>query len=203
MDKAHYDKWLEGSYRPATRTERARFTNSSGFEVQPVYGPWSIAPGLDERLGFPGEYPFTRGVYPSMYRGRLWTMRQYAGFSTAAASNERYRYLLAQGQTGLSVAFDLPTQIGYDSDDPLALGEVESRRHDGDPPSMPRSQCPADEVRSQVRGRVAPAGSAGKHHQPRRTVRLQDPVDVEQHLDQEVSDSPRQRMLPGRIPVPV
>lgn len=124
MDKAHYDKWLDGSYRPATRTERARFTNSSGFEVQPVYGPWSIAPGLDERLGFPGEYPFTRGVYPSMYRGRLWTMRQYAGFSTAAASNERYRYLLAQGQTGLSVAFDLPTQIGYDSDDPLALGEV-------------------------------------------------------------------------------
>ncbi len=124
MDKALYDRWLEESYRPSTRTERANFASSSGFEVEPVYGPWSVAPGLEERLGMPGEYPFTRGVYPSMYRGRLWTMRQYAGFSTAAASNERYRYLLAQGQTGLSVAFDLPTQIGYDSDDPLALGEV-------------------------------------------------------------------------------
>jgi methylmalonyl-CoA mutase N-terminal domain/subunit len=77
-----------------------------------------------EKLGFPGEYPFTRGVQPTMYRGRLWTMRQYAGFSTAAESNKRYRYLLEAGQTGLSVAFDLPTQIGYDADDPMALGEV-------------------------------------------------------------------------------
>src|SRR5688572_18158059 len=75
-------------------------------------------------LGFPGEYPFTRGIQPTMYRGRLWTMRQYAGFGTADASNQRYRYLLAQGSTGLSVAFDLPTQIGYDSDHPLAAGEV-------------------------------------------------------------------------------
>jgi methylmalonyl-CoA mutase N-terminal domain/subunit len=124
MNKAHYDRWLEESYRPSTRAERAKFASSSGFEVEPVYGPWSVTSGLDERLGMPGEYPFTRGIYPSMYRGRLWTMRQYAGFSTAAASNERYRYLLSQGQTGLSVAFDLPTQIGYDSDDPLALGEV-------------------------------------------------------------------------------
>ncbi len=124
MDKASYDRWLDESYRPATKSERGRFASSSGFDVEPVYGPWSVAPGLDERLGMPGEYPFTRGVYPSMYRGRLWTMRQYSGFSTAAASNERYRFLLAQGQTGLSVAFDLPTQIGYDSDDPLALGEV-------------------------------------------------------------------------------
>lgn len=124
MDKARYDKWLAESYRPATKSERAELASSAGFDVEPVFGPWSIAPGLDERLGMPGEYPFTRGIYPSMYRGRLWTMRQYAGFSTAAASNERYRYLLAQGQSGLSVAFDLPTQIGYDSDDPLALGEV-------------------------------------------------------------------------------
>ncbi len=77
-----------------------------------------------ENIGFPGRYPFTRGVQPTMYRGRLWTMRQYAGFSTAAESNQRYRYLLDQGQTGLSVAFDLPTQIGYDSDDPMSLGEV-------------------------------------------------------------------------------
>ena len=77
-----------------------------------------------EQLGFPGEFPFTRGVQPTMYRGRLWTMRQYAGFATAEESNARYRYLLSQGQTGLSVAFDLPTQIGYDSDDPIASGEV-------------------------------------------------------------------------------
>src|SRR5215213_6265516 len=75
-------------------------------------------------LGLPGEYPYTRGIQPSMYRGRLWTMRQYAGFGTAAESNARYRYLLAEGVTGLSVAFDLPTQIGYDSDHPLAAGEV-------------------------------------------------------------------------------
>ena len=74
--------------------------------------------------GFPGEFPFTRGVQPTMYRGRFWTMRQYAGFGDAEESNRRYQYLLAQGQTGLSVAFDLPTQIGYDSDDPMAAGEV-------------------------------------------------------------------------------
>ena len=78
---------------------------------------------LDD-LGFPGEFPYTRGIQPTMYRGRLWTMRQYAGYGTAAESNRRYRYLLSQGVTGLSVAFDLPTQIGYDSDHPLAAGEV-------------------------------------------------------------------------------
>src|SRR5436190_19852903 len=75
-------------------------------------------------LGFPGEFPFTRGIQPTMYRGRMWTMRQYAGFGTAAESNARYRYLLEQGVTGLSIAFDLPTQMGYDSDHPLAAGEV-------------------------------------------------------------------------------
>ncbi|MCK4657319.1 MAG: methylmalonyl-CoA mutase, partial [candidate division Zixibacteria bacterium] len=79
---------------------------------------------LDERLGKPGEYPYTRGIYPAMYTQRLWTMRQYAGFGTAVESNRRYRYLLEQGQTGLSVAFDLPTQIGYDSDHAMAEGEV-------------------------------------------------------------------------------
>ncbi|MDP2390870.1 MAG: methylmalonyl-CoA mutase family protein, partial [Acidobacteriota bacterium] len=78
----------------------------------------------DKEIGFPGEFPFTRGIQPTMYRGRLWTMRQYAGFGTAAESNQRYRYLLSQGVSGLSVAFDLPTQIGYDSDHPLAAGEV-------------------------------------------------------------------------------
>ncbi len=119
-----YEAWKKSVYGPATKKERPSLRTSSGTPVDPVYGPWSLADGLDERLGLPGEFPYTRGVYPSMYRGRLWTMRQYAGFSTAAESNQRYRYLLEQGQTGLSVAFDLPTQIGYDSDDPMAAGEV-------------------------------------------------------------------------------
>jgi len=101
------------------------FTTGSGISVDPVYTPDDL-PGWDyqDELGYPGEYPYTRGIQPSMYRSRLWTMRQYAGFATAAESNRRFRYLLEQGQTGLSVAFDLPTQIGYDSDHPLAAGEV-------------------------------------------------------------------------------
>lgn len=103
---------------------RESFTTAGGIPVEPFYTPEHAGDGLEERLGRPGEYPFTRGVYPTMYRGRLWTMRQYAGFGSAEESNRRYRYLLEQGQTGLSVAFDLPTQIGYDSDDPMAEGEV-------------------------------------------------------------------------------
>ncbi len=103
---------------------RQRFTCHGGREVERLALPDEIDGRYRENLGFPGRYPFTRGVRPTMYRGRLWTMRQYAGFSTARASNERYRFLLDQGQTGLSIAFDLPTQIGYDSDDPMALGEV-------------------------------------------------------------------------------
>ena len=95
----------------------------SGIEIQPVYGPEDVTTPPDE-LGSPGEWPFTRGVYPEMYRGRLWTMRQYAGFGSAEATNERFRYLLGAGQTGLSVAFDLPTQMGYDSDHPKATDEV-------------------------------------------------------------------------------
>jgi methylmalonyl-CoA mutase, N-terminal domain len=109
----------------------AQFETSSGIPVERLYTPDAAAvacpPVAEEylaKLGFPGEYPFTRGVQPTMYRGRFWTMRQYAGFGTAAESNQRYKYLLAQGQTGLSVAFDLPTQIGYDADDPICLGEV-------------------------------------------------------------------------------
>ncbi|CAN5636856.1 methylmalonyl-CoA mutase family protein [soil metagenome] len=97
---------------------------SSGIPVAPVYRTHDLADDFEARLGEPGEYPYTRGVYPSMYRERPWTMRQYAGFSTAEESNERYRYLLGQGARGLSVAFDLPTQIGYDADDPMADGEV-------------------------------------------------------------------------------
>ena len=94
----------------------------SGIELQRVYGPAQASPAV--QLGEPGEYPFTRGVHPDMYRERLWTMRQYAGFGSAEESNARYKFLLERGQTGLSVAFDLPTQIGYDPDDAMALGEV-------------------------------------------------------------------------------
>ncbi|MHC4861107.1 MAG: acyl-CoA mutase large subunit family protein [Planctomycetota bacterium] len=102
-----------------------RAPSRSGLPLAPLYGP-SIraAKAHDDAVGYPGEYPFTRGVQATMYRGRHWTMRQYAGFASARATNERFRYLLEQGQTGLSVAFDLPTQIGYDSDDPRAEGEV-------------------------------------------------------------------------------
>jgi methylmalonyl-CoA mutase N-terminal domain/subunit len=128
-------RWEKG---PVAKTiarspERAaEFTTSSGIPVDRLHLPDAalveacpdLADGYLESLGFPGEYPYTRGVQPTMYRGRFWTMRQYAGFGSAAESNRRYKYLLQQGQTGLSVAFDLPTQIGYDSDDPLALGEV-------------------------------------------------------------------------------
>src|SRR3954465_2630489 len=97
----------------------------SGFPIEPVYDADSLAGwSADERLGRPGDFPFTRGVYPTMYTGRPWTIRQYAGFGTARESNRRYQQLVEAGSTGLSVAFDLPTQMGYDSDDPVAHGEV-------------------------------------------------------------------------------
>ncbi len=107
------------------KERRERFTTLSGLPLERLYTEESLT-GWDEEkaLGYPGEFPYTRGIYPSMYRGRLWTMRQYAGFGSAAESNQRYRYLLSKGQSGLSVAFDLPTQIGMDSDHALALGEV-------------------------------------------------------------------------------
>jgi len=102
-----------------------KFETASGAEIDTVYTPEDLADfDYTRDLSYPGEYPFTRGVQPNMYRGRIWTIRQYAGFGTAEETNQRYRYLLDQGQTGLSVAFDLPTQIGYDSDHPLARGEV-------------------------------------------------------------------------------
>ena len=120
-------KWLETTYGKAVKKapeRRARFETSSGVTLDPLYTAADVKPPLEERLGLPGEYPFTRGVQSTMYRGRFWTMRQYAGFGTAEESNKRYRYLLASGQTGLSVAFDLPTQMGRDSDHPRARGEV-------------------------------------------------------------------------------
>jgi methylmalonyl-CoA mutase N-terminal domain/subunit len=100
-----------------------RFTDS-GIDVKRLYEDDDVAPGLDQRLGVPGEYPFTRGIHPGMYRDRLWTMRQYAGYASAEETNRRYRYLIAHGSTGLSMAFDLPTQLGRDSDEPLCAGEV-------------------------------------------------------------------------------
>jgi methylmalonyl-CoA mutase, N-terminal domain len=100
-----------------------RFTDS-GLEIEHVYTEEDVKPGLEERLGGPGAYPFTRGIHPDMYRGRKWTMRQYAGYATATETNRRFRYLIENGSTGLSMAFDLPTQLGRDSDDPLCMGEV-------------------------------------------------------------------------------
>ena len=94
----------------------------SGVENEPLYTPERVPVDPERDLGVPGGFPFTRGVYPSMYRGRLWTMRQFAGFGTAAETNERFRYLLEQGQTGLSTAFDMPTLMGYDSDHPRVVG---------------------------------------------------------------------------------
>jgi len=121
-------EWHETTLAPAIKRAAERqekFETSSGVEIDTVYTPEDL-PDFDyvRDLGYPGEYPFTRGVQANMYRGRIWTIRQYAGFGTAEETNQRYRYLLEQGQTGLSVAFDLPTQIGYDSDYPLARGEV-------------------------------------------------------------------------------
>jgi len=120
-------EWEERTVKPVVERfpeRRERFQTLSGIPLERVYTPADVEVDYLNDLGFPGEYPFTRGVQPTMYRGRLWTMRQYAGYATAEESNARYRYLLEQGQTGLSVAFDLPTQLGYDADDPLAEGEV-------------------------------------------------------------------------------
>ena len=124
--KDEMNRWEQETYQPLVNRfpeRKERFETSSGILLPPVILPPETQQYL-EKLGFPGEYPFTRGVQPNMFRGRLWTMRQYAGYATAEESNARYRYLLDQGQTGLSIAFDLPTQIGYDADDPLAQGEV-------------------------------------------------------------------------------
>lgn len=127
IDTAH-DRWTKGTLAKALARcpeQRKQFVTASGRAVERLYVPEvNGLASYDDHIGFPGEYPFTRGVQPTMYRGRYWTMRQYAGFATAEESNRRYKYLLEQGTTGLSVAFDLPTQIGYDSDDPIAVGEV-------------------------------------------------------------------------------
>src|ERR1700693_1182622 len=120
----------DSNSKPSTSAARRpgrkeKFTHLSGLPLETLYTAENLASqNPEESIGYPGEFPYTRGIYPTMYRGRFWTMRQYAGFASAAESNERYRYLLGKGQAGLSVAFDLPTQIGMDSDHPLAQGEV-------------------------------------------------------------------------------
>jgi methylmalonyl-CoA mutase N-terminal domain/subunit len=121
------ERWEAETVEPAIRRRperRADFRTTSGVEIERLYTPDNVVIDYGPDLGYPGEYPFTRGIYPTTYRGRNWTMRQYAGFGTAAETKQRYRYLLEHGQTGLSVAFDLPTQMGYDPDHPMAQGEV-------------------------------------------------------------------------------
>jgi methylmalonyl-CoA mutase N-terminal domain/subunit len=122
-DATGIDAWRE-LFEAKPEREGELFSTMSGVENEPLYSPESGAVDYERELGYPGVYPFTRGVYPSMYRGRLWTMRQFAGFGTAAETNERFRYLLEHGQTGLSTAFDMPTLMGYDSDHARAEGEV-------------------------------------------------------------------------------
>src|ERR1700693_1428029 len=108
----------------ATPQRDALFSTISGEPVHPLYAERDLPPDPEEAIGLPGEYPYTRGVYPSMYRGRLWTMRQFAGYGSAQETNRRFKYLLEHGQTGLSTAFDMPSLMGHDSDHPRSLGEV-------------------------------------------------------------------------------
>src|SRR3954469_10485166 len=118
------DEWRRELYAPSGERQGELFSTISGVENEPLATPDTVDVNYERDLGYPGVYPFTRGVYPSMYRGRLWTVRQFAGFGTAAETNERFRYLLEHGQTGLSTAFDMPTLMGYDSDHARSLGEV-------------------------------------------------------------------------------
>jgi methylmalonyl-CoA mutase N-terminal domain/subunit len=118
------EQWRRELYDAGSERQGELFSTISGLENEPLYTPESVEIDHDRDLGYPGVFPFTRGVYPSMYRGKLWTMRQFAGFGTAEETNERFRYLLEHGQTGLSTAFDMPTLMGYDSDHPRSLGEV-------------------------------------------------------------------------------
>ena len=123
-EASSYDPEAHRYIAPVTGPDDERKFTDSGIEIEPLYDPEDVAPDLEDRLGEPGSYPFTRGIHEGMYRERLWTMRQYAGFSSPEDTNGRYRYLLEHGSTGLSMAFDLPTQLGRDSDDPLCEGEV-------------------------------------------------------------------------------
>ena len=118
------EEWKRELYDATPEREGELSSTISGLPNEPLYSPESVEIDYERDLGYPGVYPYTRGVYPSMYRGKLWTMRQFAGFGTAEETNERFRYLLEHGQTGLSTAFDMPTLMGYDSDHERSLGEV-------------------------------------------------------------------------------
>ena len=118
------EEWRKELYEREPERQGELFSTISGLENEPLYTAETAPVDYERDLGYPGVYPFTRGVYPSMYRGRLWTMRQFAGFGGAEETNERFRYLLEHGQTGLSTAFDMPTLMGYDSDHARSLGEV-------------------------------------------------------------------------------
>ena len=123
--RAAREAWEAGELRAFLRRQpesQAEYRTASGLPLQRVYTPEDVAATPFEEIGLPGRYPFTRGPYPTMYRGRLWTMRQIAGYGTGEDTNRRFRYLIDQGQTGLSVDFDMPTLMGYDSDDPRSLG---------------------------------------------------------------------------------
>src|SRR4051794_17230364 len=117
------ERWERERFRASPERD-APFSTLSGQPIQPLYTQDDLPVDTAAAIGLPGEFPYTRGVYPSMYRGRLWTMRQFAGFGTAEETNERFRYLLDHGQTGLSTAFDMPSLMGHDSDHPRSLGEV-------------------------------------------------------------------------------
>ncbi|MGH2794340.1 MAG: methylmalonyl-CoA mutase family protein, partial [Actinomycetota bacterium] len=119
---SEFERWREG-YEKAPKRD-ADFETISGEELEPLYSPANTEIDHDRELGYPGEYPYARGIHPSMYRGRLWTIRQFSGFGNARDTNERYKMLLSSGGTGLSVAYDMPTLMGRDSDDPRSLGEV-------------------------------------------------------------------------------
>ena len=127
MQSKSKKEWNEQTLNPLKsrfKERKENFDTDSGIPIKPLYTNEDNNFEYSKDLGYPGEYPYTRGVQANMYRGRLWSMRQYAGLASPEESNNRYRYLLDQGQTGLSVAFDLPTQTGYDSDHPMSLGEV-------------------------------------------------------------------------------
>lgn len=124
MKKNEWEERIVLPFIKKSPERKKEFKTSSGFILDRLYTPEDVKIDYETKLCYPGLYPFTRGIYPTMYRGRLWTMRQYAGYGTAEETNKRYKFLISQGQTGLSVAFDLPTQIGYDSDHPMAFGEV-------------------------------------------------------------------------------
>ena len=123
-DRERWERETYGHFVTRVPERDVRFETLSGIPIKPLYTPADVTGAYAEKLGYPGEYPYTRGVYPTMYRGRLWTMRMFAGFGRPEDTNARFKYLLKEGQTGLSTAFDMPALMGYDADHPRARGEV-------------------------------------------------------------------------------